>query len=331
MLEEEDAQATGAGEVTIDDKSLMGLTTRILKAVNSTSDRNRVKKDDLPGLTGLTRSQVNAILNPDSQRSTKISLESIAKVVDFGQKFAGKHPDEGVRNQVSTYCSVITQRLHGYLERGGLNPTELAFVVNLQLDDDHKQRHFSERHAGVYALVRLDREGHILISRLDIFPRVNRLCRFATDSKHPGTREPTVEGFVFAVDDVVQAVGRPDNSGRLRTSILRSRRHEASWDLMGLRLGTSDYDGGPYAYRIYCRRIAGGEHAGKELPDWARLFGARKFEAIEDIEQRIQDIGEILKLLKEEEDEDTPWGIRIPTGIMSDDNAGAAPASIDED
>lgn len=321
MSKENSVEGHDARAVTINDRSLMNLTTAVLKAINSPTSSVRVAKADLPARIGISGARVNAILNPGSQKSTKIALDELGKVVAFARKFSAGLPMGPFRDLVSDYCNKIAQRLHEGLERDGLSPTEFAFVTNLKLFDDHKQQNLSDRHAGVYALIRLDRDGHILTSRLDIHPRRNLLCRFATDSGHPGTGEPTVEGYLFAVDDGIQAVGRPETASGLRTSILRSHRppKETRWDLMGLRLGISNFDGGAYAYRIYCRRIAEVDKVGAVLPDFADLFGARRFEAIDDIEISIPDVADILTLLREPDDEDTPWGIRIPTGIRFDD------------
>ena len=85
-------------------------------------------------------------------------------------------------------------------------------------------------------------------------------------------------------------------------------------DIIGLRLGISDFDGGPFAYRIYCRQIAGPEQLGCELPDWVHVFGVHRHGATDKIAPMIENIAEILRLLQEEDDR-TPWGVRFPTGI----------------
>eukprot|EP01035_Chromulina_nebulosa_P000757 gene757-1023_t len=70
--------------------------------------------------------------------------------------------------------------------------------------------------------------------------------------------------------------------------------------MIGLRIGISEWDGGPFAYRTYCRQIANADWVGEDLPGWADLFGARRYAAIDEIEAKIADVGDILALLREE-------------------------------
>lgn len=281
-----------AKTVTTGDKSLMELTTALLRAINQQNSPYAIRKAALHDKIGTTAARVNAILNPGPQKATKISLDVLGKVVVFARQFARSVPDAHFRDLITGYCNEIAQRLHDRLERGGLNPTENAFVTNLRLLDEGKQQQLSDRHAGVYALIRLDRDAHILISRMDVRPRQDQLCRFATDSGNIGTSEPAVEGYIYAVDDRIQAVGRPAGTSWLRVSILRSHRMPAStgWDMIGLRIGISEWDGGPFAYRTYCRQIANADWVGEDLPGWADLFGARRYAAIDEIEAKIADV-----------------------------------------
>ena len=314
------SEPTGQRTLVTDQPVVLDLARLILKTINAPNVRTRIPKKVLPTVIGISWAHVNAILNPETQGLTKISLHEIGKVVIFARDFAAKSQDQDLRATINRYCNRIAQQIHEAFEQDGLSPTEFSFVANLRLRDGEKQQDFSDYHAGVHALIRLDRDGHILISRLDIFPREQQLCRFATDSDHSETGEPAVEGYIFSIGDYIQAVGRGTGSG-LRTSILRPNYlQKARHDLIGLRLGVSNFDGGAYAYRIYCRRIEDADKVKQALPEWAGLFLARRFEAIEDLEERIPDIKAILKLLSEPDDKETPWGVRIPTGIKFDDD-----------
>ena len=315
----EDAETSG---VTLGQASVLGCARLILKAINAPNASPRVSKKDLPDAIGISSAHVHAILNPVSQGLTRISLDEIGKVVVFARKFAADLAEPEVGNLIRSYCNRIAEHLQEALQRGGLNPTEFAFVTNLKLRDGGRQQEFSDHHAGVHALIRFDRDAHILISRLDIFPREHQICRFATDSGHSQSGEPMVEGHIFVADEVIHAVGRPISGGGLRTSILRPNFLPGAdrADLIGLRLGNSRFDGGPYAYRTYVRRIEGVEQVGRLLPAWSQLFRARSFKHVDDIRQLIPDIDTILKLLREPDD--PPWGVRIPTGIAFDDDYG---------
>ena len=298
------------------ERAIMDVVSKILKALNQPFNPERIAKKDLPAAVGTTDARINAILNPKSEKSKKFSLDEIGKVVAFARGYSRTIVDSGYRKLILDYCNQVTQRIHDRLDKSGLSPTENAFVTNLRLDD-REQDVFSDRHSGVYAVIRLDRAGHILISRMDVYPREAQLCRFATKSPSSGPHEPLVEGYIYSVGDTIQSVGRPATPTALRTSILRSMGRPgapAGSDMIGLRLGMSDFDGGPFAYRIYCRRIAGPELLGQELPDWEPLFGVRAHEASDKIAPMIRDIVEILQLLQEEDDA-TPWGVGLPTGI----------------
>ena len=310
-------------DLFVTEEELLELPKRLLKLINQTTAQERVGKDDLPERIGIAKGRVNAIMNPGSQGSKRLPLSEISKVVKFARHYALTLQDQQRGESIIGYCNEIAKRIQDRLEIGGLSLTETAFVTNLSLSD-RVQQAFSDRHAGVYALIRLDRDQHILISRMDVHLRQAQLCRFATDFQGFGLSEPKVEGFIYSIGDEIQAVGRPSIASALRTSILRSRSQPGSLhgaDMIGLRLGISDLDGGPFAYRIYCRQIAGPDQIGLEMPEWRDLFHGWRHEQAESVERMIPDVHDILKLLHEQ-DNKTPWGIGFPTGISED---GARP------
>jgi hypothetical protein len=320
LSEGEDAQKPESGiQLVVNETSLMELPRKLLGFINRLPKPERKSLSEMDKELGFRKGHAKSIVNPGTQKLVKLSIDEISKIAVFSRGVAQHLSDPADRAHIVHYCNELAQRIHERLERGGISLTANTFVTNLRLDDNEQQT-FSDQHAGVYALIRLDREAHILISRMDVHAREAQLCRFATESPGSELSEPSVEGFIYSIGGAIQAVGRPTSRTPFRTSILRSRGGEDpsnQADMIGLRLGVSNYDGGPFAYRIYCRRIAGSDQVGSALPDWADLFGGRHYEEAAKLEPKIGDIQEILRLLRQH-DPQTPWGVRIPIDIFEE-------------
>lgn len=305
--------------IFMEEKPFLELPRRILHTIlNQPVQKEKMTIEALAEEIGLNDTRFKSILYSDSNGLKKISLSDITKIVVHTRRLAQRLSDQGTCSYIIGYCNQLAELFQDRLEQGGLSPTQNALVTNLRLND---QQAFSDRHAGVYALIRLDRDAHILISRIDVYPRDILLCKFATDRRVTGLIEPPVEGYIFSIGDEIQAIGRPRTTSALRTSVLRGYPNTPTGrDMIGLRLGISDLDGGPFAYRTYCRWIAGTDQLDRDMPEWADLFRGRKHEASDKIALKINDISEILRLLHEEDEKHkTPWGVGIPTGIGTDE------------
>ena len=113
----------------------MDVVRKVLKAINQPNNPERVGKKQLPQAIGITDARVNAILNPKSEGAKRFSLDEVSKVVAFARRVARTVTESGYRKLIDDYCNEVTQRIHERLDKGGLSPTENAFVTNLRLDD----------------------------------------------------------------------------------------------------------------------------------------------------------------------------------------------------
>lgn len=303
--------------MVIDDVTLVQLPMTLLKTLNKAGS---VSKKLIAKESGVSYEHVHGIMNLRSQKTAKISLKDTRLILDFGRRFAQSCENMELRKIVQQQCNDISMAIHSFLNIGALSSTEHAFVSHLNLDRE-QQRLFSVAHAGVYALVRRDKDGHIIISRMDILPirEGGMLCRFTSDTPASnGMDDPAVAGYIYAAGEHFFTVGHNNDTGALRSSILCRWKLPGSVgdaDMLGLRLGASRRDGGPFAHRIYARWIADVSSAGNDLPDWNSTFRARTYgsDAIESIAERIEDIRLILRLLEENENVQR-WGIGFPPG-----------------
>lgn len=316
MTEEVEASggADGADETAVrtSEEGLLPVVSALLKALNQQGASPSFKKKELADKLGIKDSRLNSLQNPSPQNLKSIKLDELDKVVVFARQVAREVTDLPRREMINGYCNEIARRLHFRFDGGGLNVTENSLVMNLNLIDDRKQQEFSDRHAGVYAVIRIDRDAHVIVSRMDLRPKTDQLCRFATES--PGFSELRVEGFIYAAGDVIQSVGRPAGKNWLRTTILKpcANAEQEEVDMIGLRLGLSDLDGGAFGYRVYAKQICGPELVGKPMPDpWPSLFGTSGLGEIDALKPKITDIEQIVNLLQEKTDA-TPWGVRSP-------------------
>ena len=307
--------------VDIGDKHLMGLTQELLQTLNKVG---RLKKNQLAKELGWKESRVNGMMNLESQATKSIGLGEMRELVIFARKIVAKAENAELSQSLRRICDDIVMGIYTYLTIDGLSATEYAFVSHLNVDD-REQDVFSKQHAGVYAIVRLDLDGDIVIAKMEIQPKSpgGRICRFTTNRSAGPVKsmaEELVDGYIYAIKDFIYTIARPRESSALRSTVLSAfspAGTEETTDLVGLRLGVSSRDKGAFAHRIYCRRIGGPELIGKTLDSvWSGQFQprSRKPESLEKIAEAISDIEAILRLLTEDPQPHKPWGLQMPQG-----------------
>ncbi len=258
--------------VTTDDVTLLKLTRLILQEINK---RGKIighsrTKEEIAGEADMPISRVNALMNPVSQKAKEFSLSDIRKVVRFAKRYAESLSDEDFHSSLLKYTRELTERISAYIEKprdGGddstyaLGPIEQLVKSQIALSVAVRAR-YCKPPLGAYLLIRFDAKGRLVIARMDVFElrKDNAICRFRTIRHSKAIGERITEGYIYQFDDHVYAVGQIDGTGAIRCSILNPR-NDGSGDMFGLRLGISDLDSGPFAYRLYCRYLGRGDDA----------------------------------------------------------------------
>lgn len=310
------------------DISDAGLIAKVSNLLGELSHRLDLTTKELAAAIGLETKRIKAIRYAATQRTRYIALAEVRTILRYGRGAAEGMEDDGDCMALMQDCNDVSNAIWDFLESGGLSATEHAFVSHLQVNP-REQRQFSDRMAGVYANIRVDRQRRLAIARMDIFPKEARgiLCRFRTSRVAAMVgAEQVIGGYIYQSGSTIHALGRPDNASTLRSTILRAAEmsEHHGLDMVGLRLSDSPLDEGPFSSRLYCRRVAGPEMVDVAMPEWEPILKAvtPTKANIDRILPLIPDIATIHDLLKERDDRSPNWGLSLPRGIEAGDESG---------
>jgi hypothetical protein len=338
----------------LDDGAVIRSVGRLLKAINVRGDLagHPQTKQDIANGAGLPPARINAFMNLGPQKAVHFPLSEIRDILAYARTYARSLSDADLQRSIFDDCAKLCIDIQRFLGDDSADALERALVHHMAIDHSVQDR-FSAEHQGTHVLIRFDRPGNIVLSRMDVLPKQpgRSVCRFITRRLGPTTAmktEHVVDGFMFGVDGYAYSVGRIVGSNAVR-SVIASPLPQQPTDMIGLRLGLSALDEGPFAHRIYCRRVgpllpdkaetpaeaeapaaaeapAEAETPGKvktpakpskPYEEWEPLFCSTPFDddARTLILAKIPDIDDIVALLKEPpKDPELTWGLRIPQG-----------------
>lgn len=335
-----------SGSVRVDDREVLDLISQMLQLINH---RLKTTKEQMAKASGVKLSRINGFMNLGSQKVASISLTEIRFILGYGRRSARGAKNQFIQRELIDLCKRVVRTIYAYFELDGLSSTEDALVSHLRLDLAQQDK-FAHVYCGDYALVRLSREGELVIAQLVLHPKRDddALVRFTNNpfEAHRDVGDP-VEGYIFTAGRRVFTIGAATGTAVLRCAILehvsfpKSARHS---DFVGLRLGDTQVEKEPFAHRIFLWRMParatpyrknGSASAsiatsrqGDVLHESAAVLtgtdrqGASVLDelgvhpmidgTIERLELAIPEIREILEILKERPPERMPWGLSIP-------------------
>lgn len=309
-------------QIEIDGAAIFETATALLKEIKHRTGMTVEKLvEKLEEESALPEARTRAILYPEAQGAHYLSLVEIRKVAKYGLSVFPKDSEENGARAVRQLCTDLASKIYENLNVGVISPGEYVFRSKLKIDPA-RQSAFSRMFAGVYANIRFSQSGYLGITRMDVRAHTEGavLCRFVTRRLSQGARhERVVRGYMYEADDgAIHALGCIEGTGLFRTTVLKpfASSDSAAPDLYGLRLSVSDLDDGPFASRLYCKRLLG-RKSEDDLKGWEEIFKSHPYnkKALELIGKQIHDIERITNLLRERHKKAKPWGVAFPEGV----------------
>lgn len=154
---------------------------------------------------------------------------------------------------------------------------------------------------GMYALIRLEGQRKLVISKMVVFSSTRDLPpQYITSRKTPYEVRKRTRGLLFEYESDVYALGRTYNGEGLHFMRLNIVKRLGRHDFVGLRLSQSTAARLPCAYRVYAYQMKKDRSPNQRK----QLFKIHSRDELETVSQEIWNIEGIIKLLEVQDSED---------------------------